>query len=136
MWLLDTMVISEPTKVEASSAVLTWLASQPNEQHYTSVLCLGEIRRGVERLPASAKRTRLRNWMENDLRAWFGHRLLPVDADVAGIWGELSASAAQTPPVVDALIAATALRHGLIVVTKNEKDFARLEVPFLNPWAA
>ncbi len=135
MWLLDTMTICEPTKAQASPSVVDWLAAQDNASLYTSCLCLGEIRRGVERLAPGAKRTTLRRWLDADLPAWFGSRVLPVDNKVALLWGELTATASRTLPTVDALIAATALAHGLTVVTRNVRDYQGLEVGVLDPWS-
>jgi toxin FitB len=135
MWLLDTVAVSEPTKPNPSTPVTEWLAARRNESLYTSVLCIGEIRRGVERLAPGAKRTRLRSWLEADLPAWFGPRVLGIDLEVAQLWGELTANAERTVPVVDGLIAATALRHQLTIVTRNTRDFEALEVPVLDPWA-
>ena len=98
-----------------------------------SVLTLGEIRKGVERLGVGRRRARIVAWLEAELPAWFEDRVLPVDAGVADEWGRL---AARLPgvPAIDGLIAATALRHRLAVVTRNEADFAAASVDLLNPW--
>lgn len=135
MWLLDTMTISEPSKAQATPSVIDWLAAQDNGSLYTSSLCLGEIRRGVERLAPGARRTTLRRWLDSDLPGWFGARVLPVDNKVALLWGELTATASPTLPTVDALIAATALAHGLTVVTRNVRDYQGLEVSVFDPWS-
>ena len=79
------------------------------------------------------RRARLNVWLETELTAWLGDRVLPVDAEVADTWGRLMARPERIP-VVDGLIAATALRHGLVVVTRNESDFASTGVELLNPW--
>lgn len=135
MWLLDTLTICEPSKTQAAPRVLDWLATQDNAALYTSSLCLGEIRRGVERLASGARRTTLRRWLDTDLPAWFGPRVLPIDNRVALLWGELTATASRTLPTVDALIAATALTHGLTVVTRNVRDYQGLEVSVFDPWS-
>ncbi|MBI1340149.1 PIN domain-containing protein [bacterium] len=135
MWLLDTVAISEPTKRSAAPPVLEWLDSQDPYTFHTSVLCLGEIRRGVERLAPGAKRTHLRKWMETELPAWFGDRVLTVDLEIAQLWGELTSNTTRTVPSVDGLIAATAIHHGLTVVTRNHRDFEALQVNVFNPWA-
>lgn len=135
MWLLDTVAISEPTKPQPNPAVIRWLQAQDGATLFTSVLCVGEIRRGVERLAPGGKRTLLRQWLEKDLPAWFGPRVLAVDEPVAQLWGELTAQAGRTSPVVDSLIAATALHNGLTIVTRNTRDFAALNVATHNPWA-
>lgn len=135
MWLLDTVTISETTKPNANGAVLDWIRSQSAENLFTSVICLGEIRRGVERLQAGAKRARLRSWMDEDLPAWFGDRVLGVDLSIASLWGEITAAPRETVPVADALIAATAVRHGLTIVTRNTRHFAAVEAAVFDPWA-
>ncbi len=135
MWLLDTMTICEPSKTQASERVVEWLSAQDNASLYTSALCLGEIRRGVERLVPGAKRTALRRWLDDELPAWFGPRILPIYNGVALLWGELTATASRTLPTVDALIAATAVVHRLTVVTRNVRDYEGLEVQVFNPWS-
>ncbi|MCI4645177.1 MAG: type II toxin-antitoxin system VapC family toxin [Hyphomonadaceae bacterium] len=134
MWLLDTVTISEPTKSRAAEPVISWLGEQPGDVLHTSVLCIGEIRRGIERLEPGGRRTRLRAWLEQDLPAWFGARILPVDINVAQLWGELTAVSGRTVPAIDGLIAATAMHHRLTVVTRNAADFEALHVPVFNPW--
>jgi hypothetical protein len=88
----------------------------------------------VELLPAGAKRERLRRWLEGELPAWFGERLLPVDAAVADRWGRLLAVTRRTVSTTDSLIAATALRHDLRVVTSNVADFEFPGLEVVNPW--
>lgn len=133
MWLLDTVAISEARKPEADPGFLDWLDSVAPHTLHTSVLCLGEIRRGVAQLPAGKKRDGLAAWLANDLPAWFGPRIHGVDLTVALAWGELGLRAAVKP--VDALIGATARAHALSVVTRNVRDFDGLGVPVVNPWS-
>lgn len=135
-YLLDTNVVSELARPEPDSKVTRWLAEIPAESLFLSVITLGELRRGVERLPAGARREKLRHWLERDLRAWLGSRLLPVDAAVADRWGRLLAAAPRTPPAVDSLLAATALEHDLRLVTRNERDFDFAGLGVINPWSA
>ena len=99
-----------------------------------SVLTLGEIRRGVERLPDSRRRSRIAAWLENELPAWFENRVLRIDGSVADEWGRLTARLKNPLPAIDGLIAATALCRRLTVVTRNESDFAPAGVAILNPW--
>ena len=100
-------------------------------------MTIGEICKGIAALPISQKRSVLQYWLEKDVRSWFGDRILPVTEAIAERWGNLSAIARQqgiTVAVVDGVIAATALYHDLILVTRNVKDFAGLGIDLLNPW--
>lgn len=134
-YLVDTNVISETTRLQPEARVIEWLEATPTESLHISALSLGEIRNGVERLAAGERLEALRRWLEHDLVAWFEDRVLGVDAGVADRWGRLrAATAAQPLPAIDGLIAATALHHGLRLVTRNESDFRRTGVEVINPW--
>lgn len=132
MWLLDTVALSEAAKPRANAGYVSWLETIPSHDIHTSVLCLGEIRRGIEMLPAGVKRDALARWLEHDLTAWLEGRILPVDGPIAQTWGRLGARGKVSP--IDALIGATAASAGLTVVTRNARDFDGLGVPVLNPW--
>jgi len=135
-YLLDTNVISETVRRRPEAKVIDWLRSVPDDSLHTSVLCLGEIVGGIERLPAGARRERLLRWLDHDLVAWLGNRILAIDDGVAVTWGRLLArSAGQPMPAIDGLLAATALHRDLSLVTRNEADFARTGVRIVNPWA-
>ena len=134
-YLLDTNVISEHSRTRPNAQVLAWLRTLPVEEQYLSVLTLGEVRNGIERLDDAPKRDRLRRWLERDLQDFFDRRLLPVTAAVADRWGRLRAAMRRPVPAIDSLLAATALHHDLRLVTRNEQDF--LQFPGLmvvNPW--
>jgi len=133
--LLDTNVISEFARPKPQQAVLDWLRHIPPDALFVSVLTLGELRDGVERLSGSTKRERLKLWLERDVFAWFGPRVLPVDAPVADRWGRLRATMKRPLPAVDSLLAATALEHGLRLVTRDAGDFAFPGLEVVNPWA-
>jgi predicted nucleic acid-binding protein len=133
-YLIDTNVVSELTRPKPARSVGVWFESVADEALHLSVLTLGELRRGVERLPASKRKEKLRHWLEYELPAWFGERLLPVDSAVADTWGRLQATADRTLPAVDSLLAATALHHHLRLVTRNRMDFQIAGLEVINPW--
>jgi len=133
-YLIDTNVISELVRPKPESCVVEWFDATPDSALFLSVLTLGELRKGVEKLPNATRREKLRLWLENDLLAWFGDHLLPVDAAVADRWGRLLAEAARPLPAVDSLLAATALHHDLRIVTRNGKDFEFPGLVVVNPW--
>ncbi|MFZ3140113.1 type II toxin-antitoxin system VapC family toxin [Polaromonas sp.] len=134
-YLIDTNVISELVRAKPDAAVLDWFANTPDEALFLSVLTLGEIRKGVEKLADLHRREKLRVWLEHDLRDWFGPRILPVGPDVADHWGRLLAQAGRPVPAIDSLLAATALHHDLRLVTRNIRDFAYADLEVINPWA-
>jgi len=114
----------------------TCVASLRAEDAFLSVISLGEIVRGIERLPSSRKKSNLRGFLER-LESQFSSRILGVDLETARIWGEVTARAAargEVVPPTDGLIAATAVRHGLHVFTRNIRDFAPTGALTLNPW--
>jgi hypothetical protein len=135
-YLIDTNVVSEAVRPRPNASVLRWLKEVPNTALHMSVLTLGEIRSGAEKLKDEARRERLRLWVENELTAWFEDRLLPVDATVAERWGRLVAQVGRPVPAIDSLLAATALVHGLRLVTGNVEDFAFVDLDIVNPWEA
>lgn len=111
---------------------------QPEETMHLSVLTLGEIRKGIARLPAGPKRKRLEHWLEHDLAERFSGRIIPVDAESADLWGRLQARAegqGRTLPTLDSLLAATAMSRGLTLVTRNTADFSLTGAELLDPWA-
>lgn len=134
-YLLDTNVVSELARARPEPRVLQWLSSVADEALFLSVLTLGELRKGVESLPGGVRRERLRVWLEVELTAWFGDRLLAVDSAVADRWGRILESAKSTPAAIDSLLAATALRHDLRLVTRNVADFDFPGLEVLNPWS-
>jgi predicted nucleic acid-binding protein len=136
-YLLDTCVVSELTRPKPHRRVAQWIRSAAETRLYLSVLTLGELRKGTERLPESHKRNRIDAWLSNELRNRFSGRILPVDDEVAERWGIESAKAERsgTPlPVIDGLLAATGLVHGMTVVTRNTKDMQQTGAELLNPW--
>lgn len=107
-----------------------------SDEVFISVLTIGEIVRGIEKLPPGKRRAMFEEWHLDLIRA-YANQFLDVDLEIASLWGRLSMNAmrqGQTIPVVDALIGASALRHGLIVVTRNTEHFRAMGVPVFNPW--
>jgi predicted nucleic acid-binding protein len=136
-FLLDTNCVSEMVRVKPEPRVLEWMEAAEESLLHLSVLTLGEIRKGLAALPQGRRRTRLEAWLEVDLRDRFAGRILPVDAAVADRWGLLAAQAKRngvTLPIVDGLLAATALHYNLTMVSCNVRDLAAAQVTALNPW--
>jgi predicted nucleic acid-binding protein len=132
IYLLDTNVISETVKREPNTNVLKFLSNIPIYKLYLSVLTLGEIRKGVEKLTDSRKQ-KIIGWLEIDLLDRFCGRIINVDAVVADKWGYISSL--HNTHAVDGLIAASCLVHNLKLVTRNVKDFEKVAgLEIINPW--
>lgn len=133
-YLLDTNVVSEARRPKGNPGVRRWLASVDPSDLFLSVLVVGEIRQGIERLrrrdPSQAILLEL--WLAQ-LKSDYAEHVLPVDGAACEAWGRLNA--ADPLPVVDGLLAATALVHGLTLVTRDTADLARTGVPLLNPFS-
>jgi predicted nucleic acid-binding protein len=137
-FLLDTNVISELIKPKPSPKVARWVDDTEESLLHVSVLTLGEIRKGISSLSSLSRRAGLEAWFANDLVSRFSGRILAVDLDTAERWGELSGSAAarRAPlPVIDGLLAATALVHDLTFVTRDSKHLDATGVAFFDPWS-
>jgi predicted nucleic acid-binding protein len=133
-YLIDTNVLSELRRKQADARVVAWVRGRPRQSLFLSVLTLGEIRKGVESVTDTAFRQALTDWLEVELPNYFIGRLLDIDALVADRWGQVQAHARRTLPAIDGLLAATALRHDLTLVTRNTRDFEGLGVRLINPW--
>lgn len=134
-YLLDTNVVSELTRRRPDRKVLAWFDDTDDAHLHLSVLSLGEIRKGVQMLPHGAKREELSRWLEVALPEWFETRLLAITAQVAATWGSLLADLGRPAPAIDSLLAATALHHGLAVVTRNVTDFDFPGLAVVDPWS-
>ena len=137
-YLLDTNVLSEPLRPHPNKSVIDWLQGVDEDRLFISVIQIAELSRGVALLPEGRKQDRLKAWLQGDLQDRFEGRLLDLDRKSAALWGELMAKAqkegwALSP--LDAFLAAIALTHAFILVSRNEKDFVRTGVTLLNPWA-
>ncbi len=136
-YLLDTSLISELIKPRPDKGVLAWVENHSEQTLFLSVLSLGEIQKGVAKLPSSKKQKLLQEWVSNDLPQRFRDRVLGIDEETAILWGKLQGEAERSGrkmPVIDSLIAATAKLHNLIVVTRNGADIAQSGVEIVNPW--
>jgi predicted nucleic acid-binding protein len=136
-YLLDTCVISELVSSTPEAKVIQWVDSIDEDRLFLSVITIGEIKKGVEKLANSTRKSALSEWLEDELLVRFGERLLPIDIEVVLVWGKLIAGLekqGRPMPAIDSLIAATALKGGLNLVTRNDGDFAHCGVALLNPW--
>lgn len=136
-FLLDTNIISELIKPRPEPSVTAWIEGTDESLLYLSVLTLGEIRRGIAALPQSRRRAALEAWLDKDLRARFEDRILVIDHEVADRWGLLAANARNSGmalPVIDGLLAATALEHNLTLVTRDTGQIPSMGVAVFNPW--
>ena len=136
-FLLDTNVVSEMVRAKPEQRVLDWVADRIATDLCLSALTLGELIRGITRLPAGRRRSTLRDWLEGDLRREFEGRILAFDQGTATIWGDLMGEAdrrGRPRAAIDAQIAATARQHDLTLATRNVADFAGLGVRLVNPW--
>ena len=133
-YLLDTNVVSETIRRQQTKAVIGWLRQLPAEALFVSVLTLGELRKGIERLADKKRKETLRLWLEHELPAWFNGRVLPVNLAVAERWGRLLADMGRPVPAIDSLLAATALHYELRLVTRNTGDFDYPGLEVINPW--
>jgi predicted nucleic acid-binding protein len=136
-FLLDTNVVSEWTKPRLNAGVIEWLEQVDEGKVFLSVVTFAELRQGIERLSAGARRRRLDEWLCNDLPLRFEGRIVGVDGAIADEWGRLVArreAGGRSLQAMDALIAATAQVHGLTLVTRNAADFQATVKSLLNPW--
>jgi predicted nucleic acid-binding protein len=136
-WLLDTNVVSELRRPRPEAAVVSFIVEQPLESLFISSATFAEIRYGIERQPDPELRGQISNWLKHELRSMFEQRVLPVTEDIMFMWRLLVETGRKTGHTFsqpDLIIAATALEHGLTVVTRDTDDYERAQVQVLNPW--
>lgn len=133
-YLLDTNVLSELRCKTPNAGVVAWFSRRPASTLFLSVLTLGQLRKGVEGVSDADRRMALLDWLEADLPNFFTGRILPIDTHIADRWGRIVAAAGRPLPAIDSLIGATAIHHGLSLVTRNVRDFSDLGVDVINPW--
>ena len=136
-YILDTNIISELIKQNSNHHVISFIDSLPEENIYLSVVTIGEVQFGIQKLPESKKRDRLLSWLETELLSRFENRILEIDIETMLIWGEMNASlqASGMPmPIMDSLIAATCKTKQYTLVTRNTKDFLHLNIGLVDPF--
>ncbi len=136
-YLLDTNVISELVARQPEAAVLAYVGRLDPESVYLSAITVGEIKRGIEKLPSSERRSRLQSWIHEDLPIRFQGHILPIDVEVMLCWGNLVSrlsKAGRILPAMDSLIAAQALYHKCVLVTRSAADFEDTGASVFNPW--
>jgi len=136
-YLLDTNLVSEWVKPKPAPGVIEWLGGIDEDDLFISVVTLAEIRDGIERMPLGAKRERLDEWLSVMLPDRFEGRTLAIDSETAIACGHVMARIRRLGRVVDvmdAFIAASALRHNVALVTRNTADFENLDLKLVNPW--
>ena len=135
--LFDTCVISELVSKQPSSKVVEFVDSLDPEDVYLSVITIGEIVKGIEKLSKSRRKQDLQAWLRDDLLVRFEGNIVVLDTDILIEWGALTArleAAGKTMPAIDSLIAATALGKKMTLVTRNVSDFEGTGVEIVNPW--
>ncbi|HPJ40318.1 MAG TPA: type II toxin-antitoxin system VapC family toxin [Spirochaetota bacterium] len=135
-YLLDTCVISEMVKPSPDKKLIRWVENEPSTSLFLSVITIGEIRKGLSKLPASRKKEKLTIWL-NMLLEEYSDRILAIDLTVAENWGEMQGRAEKegvVMPSIDGLIAAITYTNNMILVTRNETDFISANIPIINPW--
>lgn len=137
-WLLDTCVISELVSKRPNKAVVDWVDSIEPENIYLSVITIGEIAKGIQKLPESKRKRQLQRWLEEDLLIRFDGRILILDVDVLLVWGQLTGALenkGKKMPAIDSLVAAIALQQNFTIVTRNVSDYDYSGIPTFNPWS-
>lgn len=137
-FLLDTCVISELVAKQPNLNVIQWIDSIDEERLHLSVITIGEIRKGIVKLPNLSRKQVLENWLFDDLLVRFAGRIALIDTQVMLQWGQITGvleKKGKRMPAIDSLIAAIAITGNFTLITRNEDDFRMIEIPLLNPWS-
>jgi predicted nucleic acid-binding protein len=136
-WLLDTTILSELRRLKPEPKVIAFIAALPLEELYISVVTLAEIRFGIELLPDVTRRSDLNLWLAHKVRPMFEHRILPISEEIMFRWRllvEEGRKIGHTFSQPDLMIAATGQYHGLTIVSRDTRDYAKARVIVFNPW--
>jgi toxin FitB len=136
-WLLDTNILSELRRPKPEQKVVAFVAGCPLDQLYISAVTLAETRFGIELVGEPNRRADLNDWLANKVRPMFGERVLQITEDIMLKWRllvEEGRKVGHTFSQPDLIIAATAIHHGLTLVTRDRSDYDKARVPVINPW--
>ncbi|MDA8418420.1 MAG: type II toxin-antitoxin system VapC family toxin [Desulfobacteraceae bacterium] len=136
-YLLDTCVISEIIRPKPSTKITKWIKQADESNFFISVLTIGELHKGIEKLDESKIKEELHNWVDNDLKERFWTRIIDINLQTAMTWGKIQGMAERVGkpmPAIDSLIAATGIAHHLTVATRNISDMKASGVTLINPW--
>ena len=136
-YILDTNVVSELVAVQPELHVIDWLEELDPRQVFLSVIAIGEIKRGIDKLSDSKRKELLDQWLREDLLVRFEGHLLPIDTDTMLLWGAINArleAIGRPIAAIDALLAATAMQYQYTLVTRNTGHFGNVKIQLLNPW--
>ena len=135
--LLDTNVLSEMVAGKPNQQVVDFVDSLDEDTVFLSVVTVGEIQRGISRLPDGQRKEVLQGWLDGEMMVRFAGRVLPLDAEVMSTWGKLQAELerkGRKMPLMDSLVGALAFQHRLTLVTRNSRDFEAMAIQLFNPW--
>ena len=136
-YLIDTNVISEMSRSTPHKAVENWIAGIPESGLFLSVVSIGELIYGINKLTDKTRKVKLSAWLDKVIHEGFEGRVLDIDVEVMRVWGEMYAKLMRTLPVQDTLIAATAITNNLTIATRNIRDFKDITgLSVFNPWDA
>lgn len=135
--ILDTSVISELVAIQPDPSVMGWIENVDPEDVYLSVITIGELKKGIAKIPNSQRKTILENWLIDDLLVRFQDHLLSIDTDIMMMWGSLITrmeTIGKPMPAINSLLAATAAQNEYTLVTRNIRDFEHTGILLLDPW--
>ena len=136
-FLIDTCVVSEFKNKNPEQAVINWLKSVEGSSLYLSVITIGELHKGIEKMKNSARKDMLQDWVENDLLVFFHGRIIEISQKISIAWGKIQAAAelkGRVLPSIDSMLVATAFAENLTIVTRNISDMRVDDVEIFNPW--